>query len=357
MGDVYSRFRVAAVQAASVMFDREKTVDKTIRFIEEAADKGASIIGFPETYIPGHPNLWFGAKKQNPLPIQGPMFREYVKNSVRVPSPDTDRLCTAARKAHAYVVVGISEQDRLYSGTLYLAQLFISAAGEIMGVHRKLVSTNTEKFVFTYGDGSYLNVYDTPFGRLSAMNCGEHAHSLFKYALLSMGTQIHVAAWASFPEKIYKQAQRDSVQFRVRQYSHEGKIFIINSCSVIDRQNIDFCCTTPEEKNNLAVNSGGGSAIIGPNGEYLAGPQYEGEGVLTAEISLEDTLAAKQVHNVLGHYTRWDVLSMNFNREASGPFKKPIDSVGSELAQQVGELRQEIHRLRERLDSLEKPKQ
>ena len=354
MGDTPPRFTVAAVQASSVLFDKDKSMDKAVRLIEEAADKGAVIIGFPETNIPGEPNIWYLAKKTNPLSRQGQMFKEYVKNAVQVPSPATDRLCTAAKKAHAYVVIGMAERDEMFPGTLYLSQLFISDAGEIMGVHRKMVSTSLEKFIFTYGDGSYFNVYDTPYGKLSAMNCGEHAHSLFKYALLAMGTQIHVAAWSSFPDHIYQPAQRNSVDFRVRQFAHEGKIFVINSCGITDKQNIDFCCDTQEEKDNIVEKSGGGSSIIAPSGDYLAGPMPEGEGVLTAEISLEDALPGKQLHNVLGHYTRWDIFSLNFNRERLKPFKnaRPLEANFANFPAELQTVRQEIREISERLDRL-----
>jgi len=288
------------------------------------------------------------------------MFIEVVKNAVQVPSPATDRLCAAAKKAHAFIVMGVSEADPLFPGTLYMSQIFISEKGEIMGVHRKLVTTNIEKLIYTAGDGSYLNVYDTPYGKLSALNCGEHAHSLYKYALLAMGTQIHVASWPSFPkwsshpsDRSVK-AQADSVAFRVRQFAHEGKIFVINSCAIIDEQNIAFCSDTEEGKASLVPNSGGGSAIIGPGGEYLAGPLNEGQGVLTAEISLEDALPGKQTHNVLGHYTRWDVLSLNFNRERLSPFKEISSrerdclSVSSEL----DKIRKEISEITKKLDAL-----
>jgi len=351
--DIFPIFKIAAVQVASVFFDRDKTIDKAVRYIEEAGDKGAVIIGFPETFIPGHPNIWYGAKKTNPLPIHGGMFKDYVKNAVRIPSPATDRLCAAAKKACAFVVIGMAEQDTLYPGTLYLSQLFISDAGEILGVHRKLVSTNCEKFIFTCGDASYHNVIATPYGKISAMNCGEHAHSLFKYSLLAMGTQIHLASWASFPDNIYNQSQRNSVDFRVRQFAHEGKIFIINSCGILDKQNIDYCCDTKEEKNNLVENSGGGSSIISPSGDYLAGPMLDGEGVLTAEISLEDAFPLKQLHNVLGHYSRWDLFSLKFNRERISPFARiwPIEEI-SDLSREIQDMKQEIKALKEKINNI-----
>ena len=355
MGDTYPRFTIAAVQAAPVLFDRDKTTAKAVRLIEEAADKGAAIIGFPELFISGHPGGWYYAKKSNPLPAQGRMFAELVKNAVKVPSPVTDRLCTAAKKAHAYVVIGMSEADPLFPGTVYISQLFISEKGEIMGVHRKLVPTDIEKLIYTGGDGSYLNVYDTPYGKISALNCGEHAHSLYKYALLAMGTQIHVGAWPSFPKWSARitdssmKLQEDSIAFRVRQFAHEGKIFVISSCAIADEQNIAFCSDTQEEKANFFPNSGGGSSIIGPTGEYLAGPLYEGEGIVTAEILLEDALPDKQTHNVLGHYTRWDVLSLNFNRERLFPFKDAV-SRDKDLAN----FSQEVHEIRMKMGELSK---
>ncbi len=348
MGDTYPRFTVAAVQSASVFFDRDKTMDKAVHLIEEAADKGAVIIGFPEVFIAGHPGTWYMSKKSNPLHVEQRLFVELVKNGVKVPSPETDRLCAAARKAHAYVVMGINEVDTVFPGTLYLSQLFISDEGEIMGVHRKLVPTGAEKLIYSGGDGSYLNVYDTRYGKLSGMVCGEHAHSLYKYALLAMGTQIHVAAWPSFG--LYP----DAIDFRARQLAHEGKIFVINTIGITDKQNAAVCYDTPEEADDFVGTTGGGSSIIGPNGEYLAGPVHDIEAVVTAEISLEDALSGKMTHNVLGHYTRWDVFSLNFNRERHSPFKNITPTEGSsvDLSSDLQEVKEKIREINEKLDRL-----
>ena len=354
MGDNYPKFRVAAVQAASVMFDRERTIDKAVRFIEEAADQGAAIIGFPELFVPGHTNVWYSAKKSNPLNAQGGLFRELVKNSVRVPGEATARLCAAARKAHAHVVIGITELDALYSGTLYLSQLFISDAGEIRGVHRKLVMTASEKLVYSCGDGSTFNVYDTPHARLSGLNCGEHSHDLFKHALLAMGAQVHVAAWPSFPARLFPPDQGESVQFRARQFAHGGQIFVIQACGITDAQNIDACCDTQDEKDAIEADSGGGSAIIGPNGAYLAGPLYRGEGLVVADISLEDALRGRQFQNVMGHYTRWDVLSLNFNRGKLSPFgnEAGVAAAANGFASERAETNRALQSIGDRLDRL-----
>jgi hypothetical protein len=143
------------------------------------------------------------------------------------------------------------------------------------------------------------------------------------------------------------------VDFRVRQFAHEGKLFVLSCCSITDEQNIDACGDTEEEKAKIVHNSGGGSAIIGPDGEYLACPAHEGEAILTTEISLEEALPGKQVHDVLGHYTRWDVLSLNFNREMLSPFKTvPSRGTDVDLTNELHELRQEMRELKDKVDRI-----
>ena len=348
MTDTHPRFTVAAVQASSVIFDRDKTMDKAVRLIEEAADKGAVIIGFPELFIPGHLGMWYTIKKSNPISTHRDLFVELVKNGIKVPSPETDRLCAAAKKAHAYVVMGINEVHPLYSGTIYMAQLFISDEGEIMGVHRKLVATGIEQLHYTKGDGSNFKVYDTRYGKLSSMGCGEHLNSLFKLALLGMGTQIHIAQWPSFG--MYP----DPIDFNIRQFAYEGKIFVINTLGVTDKQNVAVYSDSPEEADNFVGTKGGGSAIIGPNGEYLSGPVRDIETIVTAEISLEDALPHKMEINLLGHYTRWDILSLNFNRDKLS-LLKDVSSMGSsptDLSSDLQEVKGKIREISEKLNKL-----
>lgn len=148
MEDSYPRFRLAAIQAASILFDREQTTDKAVRLIEKAGQDGAAIIGFPECFIPGHPGAWFGAKKSNPLPRAGELFTKIVKNGVKIPSPTTDRICAAAKKAHAYVVMGLSELDNLYAGTLYESQIVISDVQEVGKMTSRKTAISVEAPLF-----------------------------------------------------------------------------------------------------------------------------------------------------------------------------------------------------------------
>jgi len=345
MGDIYPRFTVAAVQASSILFDKDKTMDKAVRLIEEAADKGAVIIGFPELFIPGHLGMWYTSRKSNPMRVERELFVELVKNGVKVPSPETDRLCAAAKKAHAYVVIGINEVDTLYSGNMYMSQLFISDAGELMGVHRKLVATGIEKLHYARGDGSYLNVYDTRYGKISAMCCGENFNSLFKLALLGMGTQIHIAGWGTFS------SYPDPIDFSIRQFAYEGKIFVINSVGITDKHNVEVCSETSEEAESFVGTKGGGSSIIGSNGEYLAGPVRDIETIVTAEISLEDALPHKMQINLFGHYTRWDILSLNFNRDRLSLLKDmtATRSSSTDLSYDLQEVKEKIREISDRL--------
>ena len=235
-----------------------------------------------------------------------------------------------------------------------MSQLFISDTGEILGVHRKMMATVYERFIYSPGDGSYLRVFDSPYGKLSGLSCGEHNHSLFKYALLAMGAQIHIAGWPPFPEHIFNDVQREATNYRLRQFAKEGQLFVLNCCGITDKQNIEACFDTQEDKDNVVENTGGGTSIISPSGSFLAGPVHEGEAVLTAEISLEDAFFGKTQFNVLGDYGRWDVLSLNFNRENLSPIKNIISSEdhSMSLSFELQETKKMLFELNQKLDSL-----
>jgi nitrilase len=354
MRDTYPKFTVAAVQAASVLFDRDKTIDKAVRLIEEAADKGAVIIAFPEVFVAGHMGLWYKGRKLNPFDRVHEVFKEVYENGVRVPSPETDRLCKAAKKAHAFIIIGINEIDTVFPGTMYMSQLCISDEGEIVGVHRKMMPTVYEKFLYAPSDGSYLRVFDSPYGKISSLSCGEHNHSLFKYALISMGAQIHVAGWPPFPNDIFNDVQREATNYRLRQFAKEGQLFVLNCCGITDKQNIEVAFDTQEDKDNVIPNTGGGTSIISPSGSFLAGPVHEGEVVLTAEISLEEAYFGKTQFNVLGDYSLWDVVSLNFNRQKLSPFgnMEAPELNSPNVATELQETRKALCELNQKLDSL-----
>lgn len=301
MGDVYPKFKVAAVQAAPVFLDREKTTEKACRLIRSAGKEGAKVIGFPECFIPGFPH-WFDYRLAREC--KG-FIAELFKNSVEIPSSVTDALCQAAKDAAATVVMGLNERDPGSMGTLYNTQLFIGPDGQILGKHRKLVPTWTERLVHTGGDASTLKVFNTDNGPVSGLICGENTNSFYRMTLLFQGERIHVASWPAFPGRLHQ----DGIEIRTRNYAFEGRCFVISSTGVFSDEMRELLCTTPEQKSKHA-DTGAFSSIIGPAGDYLAGPDRGGEKLLFADIDPAVIIDEKISHDLTGHYNRFDLFTV-----------------------------------------------
>jgi nitrilase len=323
MGDTFPKFKAAAIQAAPVFLDREATVEKSGRLIEEAAAKGAELIAFPEVYIPAYP--WWHRLDN---PYRGhKYFRELVKNSVEIPSPAMDRVCECARKFNVFVVMGINERVPETLGTIYNTNVLIDRKGKILGAHRKLVPTFAEKLTWGGGDGSTLKVYDTDIGKLGMLNCGENTNSLARYALIAQGEQVHIANYPGQPagdESKYDLAH--AIEIRSAAHAFEGKLFNVVSCCVFTPEIAKILGDTEEKKRMVSNGSMGLTAIYGPDGKRLAGPlDPNEEGMVVAEIDIEKIIEQKLQHDIVGHYQRFDVLSLNLNRRPL----KPIWDMGA----------------------------
>jgi aliphatic nitrilase len=301
MGDTYPKFKVAAVQAAPVFLDGEKTTEKACELIRAAGREGARVIGFPEAYIPGFPH-WFDYRIARECKD---LIKELFKNSVEIPSPVTDALCEAAGNARATVVIGLNERDPGTLGTLYNTQLFIGPDGKILGKHRKLVPTWTERLVHTGGDASTLKAFHTDVGPVSGLICGENTNSFYRMTLLLQGERIHVASWPAFPSRM----RQDAIEIRTRNYAFEGRCYVISSTGVFSDEMKKLLCATPDQQKNLA-GTGAFSSIIGPTGDYLAGPDTGGEKILYAEVDPEVTIFEKISHDLTGHYNRFDLFTL-----------------------------------------------
>lgn len=308
MGDQFPVVKVAAAHAASVFLDREASTEKTCALIAEAGREGARLVVFPEAFIPGYP-FWIWTH----TPTTGaPLFYDFFTNSVEIPGPATDALCAAAKKAGTYVVVGISERA---GGTLYNTLLYIDERGEILGRHRKLQPTHAERTVWGKGDGSDLVVYDTPFGRLSGLICWEHTMDLVRYALTSMGEQIHIAAWPAISAVTHNPHSGifDNVtEAAARHHALAGQTFVINVQSCVDRQTLQRLGLDGQVE--MARVGGGWTAIVGPDGQILAGPQRNEEALLFAELNLADIVFVKYACDSAGHYARPDVVRLLLDR-------------------------------------------
>jgi aliphatic nitrilase len=308
-GDVYPRLRAAAVQAEPVPLDREASVQKACDLIEEAGRNEARVIALPENFIAGHPDwLYF-------YPVEEAMTNFYVdffRNSVEVPSPATDQLGEAAQRANAYVAIGISEREKGSMGSLFNSILFIGPDGRMLGVHRKLVPTTTERLVFRPGDGSTLDVYPSPYGEIGGLMCGENTNSLARFALLAQGEKIHTMHWPAYASEFNK-AGVAGQELRVRNHAYEGKCFVISSASVFGDASIERLCVTDQAR-NLAVKGNACSAIVNPSGKYIGGPLKGEEGIVYADIDMADMIMPKTLHDVIGHYSRFDVLNLQYRK-------------------------------------------
>jgi nitrilase len=302
MGDALPRFTAAAVQAAPVFLDRDATIDKACEIIGEAGRAGAHLIVFPETWVPGYP-FW----TTSPRLFSGDLFTQLWKNAVEIGSPAAERLGAAARDASAYVVIGVNERDTVSRGTLYNSLLYISPEGEVVQRHRKLMPTFTERTVWGFGDGSDLGIVETPLGRIGGLICWEHEMTLAKYALYAQGEQVHCSVWPAYS------SQHDHIAFGTRQYAFEGACFVVTSCGIITPGSL------PKDLAHDYATADGGSAIIGPDGSYLAGPAYGAEEIIYAEIDLEAAIREKHSRDIAGHYARPDVLQLLVRAE-----QKPV---------------------------------
>ncbi len=300
-------FKVAAVQAAPVFLDRQATLDKACALIDEAARQGAALAVFPESFIPAYPD-WVWAVPAGETALLNDLYARLLENAVEVPGPATDRLCQAARRAGIYVAMGVTERNTEASGSsLYNTLLYIDAQGRLLGRHRKLVPTGGERLVWAPGDGSTLEVYDTSFGRLSGLICWENYMPLARYALYAWGTQLYVA-----PTWDHGEAWLATL----RHIAREGRVVVVGCCMPLRKADLPDHF---EFKQRFYQHVGewinrGDSAIVGPNGSFLAGPLHEQEGILYAEIDPAGLRGARFMLDVAGHYARPDVFQLTVQR-------------------------------------------
>lgn len=304
-----TKFKAAAVQASPVFLNAEATTDKACSIIAEAAGNGASLVTFPEVFISAYP-YWNWIM----TPVQGSKWYEklYV-NSVNVPGPETDKLCEAAKANNCHVVIGVNERGQSF-GELYNTNLIIDNQGNIIGKHRKLVPTWAEKLTWTGGDGSSLKVYNTEIGPIGTLACGENTNTLARFALLAQGELIHIANYISLPVAPPDYNMAEAIKIRAAAHSFEGKVFTIVSCSTISKEIIDMMREdVPNAEELLTRKDSAFTGFIGPNGAVIGQPLIDEEGIVYADIDLAKCIQPKQMHDILGHYNRFDIFDLRVN--------------------------------------------
>lgn len=308
-----SRVKAAVVQAAPVAFDRTATLARVRELTASAAADGAQLIVFPEAFVSGYPKgLDFGARIGMRSPEGRDDFRRYFDSAVDVPGAALEELAQTARDNGVYLVIGVIERD---GGTLYCTILFFSDDGAYLGKHRKLMPTAMERLVWGFGDGSTLPVYDTPFGRMGAVICWENYMPLLRMAMYGKGIQIYCAPTAD---------DRDGWVASMRHVALEGRCFVL-SCNQFTRRRDfpdDYRAVQGDEPDTVI--SRGGSLIVSPLGEVLAGPDYDGETILSAELDLGEIARGKYDFDVAGHYARPDVFRLSVDERP----KPPVDYTG-----------------------------
>ncbi len=302
-----SGFTIAAVQAAPVFLNRAATTEKACELIAEAARNGARFIVFPEAFIPTYPD-WVWAVPPGQGDLLGSLYARLLDQAVTIPGETTDALCAAARAAGAYVVMGINERNREASGgSLYCALLYIGPDGQILGRHRKLVPTAAERLVWAQGDGSTLDVFDTPYGRLGGLICWENYMPLARYAMYARGVQIYVAATWDRGEPWIS---------TLRHIAKEGRAYVVGCCIAMRKGDL------PEELRGGPyyaeagewINAGD-STIVDPEGTILAGPAHKTQEIIYAEVDPRRMRGPQWMLDVAGHYARPDVFELIVHTE------------------------------------------
>jgi nitrilase len=301
-------FRIAAIQACPIYMDRDGTIDKACTLIREAAAGGATLVVFPEAFIPGYP-VWVWFVPPGHTHALREAYSELHANSIAIPSESTDKLCEAAREAGVTVAIGVNERNSEASdSTLYNTLLYLGDDGRIIGRHRKLVPTAGERLVWGMGDGSDLEVYNLSFGRLSGLLCWENYMPLARHMLSALGVQIHVAPTWDRGEPWLS---------TMRHVAKESRSFVLGCCTAMRIDDIPD--RLPFKERYLSELDGwintGDSVIVDPDGKVVAGPSQKEETILYAEVQRDQLVGPRWQLDIAGHYGRPDVFQLRVNRK------------------------------------------
>lgn len=303
-----TKFTAAVVQASTVAGDTEATVRKAVDLIAETARRGAKVAVFPEAFIGGYPkgadfHIYLGGR----TPEGRQEFAAYHASAINVPGPETDVIGKAANEANLFVTIGVIERD---GGTLHCTALYFGDDGRLLGKHRKLMPTALERLCWGFGDGSTINTVDTPFGPMGSVICWENYMPMLRMAMYSKGIAIYCAPTAD---------DRDSWVSTMQHVALEGRCFVLSACQYLTRAQFpaDMHNRLSDDADHVLMR--GGSMIVDALGRIVAGPDYSGETILTAELDTDDIPRGKFDFDAVGHYARPDIFTLMVNEQPMQP--------------------------------------
>ena len=303
---VITQYKAAVVQASSVFFDKKATIEKALHLCREAAKEGAKLLVFPESFIPAYPRgLSFGAVVGSRSEEGRALWQKYFEVSVNLQKDELKPIRQVAKQLGLHISIGITEQDHATSGTLYCSNVLINDAGEIIGLHRKLKPTGSERIIWGEGDGKSLKVYNTKLGKIGALICWENYMPLARMALYEQGVQVYLAPTAD---------ARPTWQSTLQHIACEGRCFVLSCNQYVARDEYPTSLVSEIEETPEAL-CAGGSAMYDPMGLALAGPVYNEAKILYAEVDLNTCIKGKMDFDVAGHYQRKDVFQFSYPKD------------------------------------------
>ena len=296
--------RVAVAQIGSVLYDTPATLERMRELLRPAGEQRIDLIVFPEAFIGGYPKgADFGARVGSRSDAGRDEFRRYAAGAIRVPGPETGAIGEMAATVGAYLVVGVIERE---GGTLYCTALYFGPTGVLLGKHRKLMPTASERLIWGQGDGSTIEVIEAPVGRFAATICWENYMPALRQAMYAQDIQLWCAPTVD---------DRDIWQASMRHVAYEGRCFVLSACQYLTRADCpaDYACIQGDDPSTVLIR--GGSVIVSPFGEVLAGPVYGEPALLRAEIDPGECVRGTYDLDVVGHYSRPDIFQLVVNRE------------------------------------------
>ncbi|MEM1192827.1 MAG: carbon-nitrogen hydrolase family protein [Pseudomonadota bacterium] len=306
--------QVCAVQAGSVLFDTARTLEKFSDLLSDAvanfSSGGPRLCVFPEAFIGGYPKgNHFGAPIGSRSDEGRALFQRYFQSAIAVPGPETARMAKLVKGANCDLIVGVIERD---ASTLYCTALCFSASGQLLGKRRKLMPTAAERVIWGAGDGSTLDAFDTQSGKLSAVICWENYMPMLRLSQYAQGTQIYCAPTVD---------DRPQWTSTMTMIALEGRCFVVGASQFLTRADVPDGFETIQGEGADTVLINGGSVIVSPLGEVLAGPVFGREAMICAGVDLSMLAAARMDFDVVGHYARPDIFSLTIDREAKRPVR------------------------------------